>query len=111
MEASIAGTIKTNHGGHKMNKCSKCGKDSEVRRLTDCLCVMCLKVKTKTVVNVPTSGFLDASALSQLPQKHDISPDDSLSMMGVKRYHYLMEEEYNYDQKIFYEDEIVSGQR
>ena len=45
------------------------------------------------MVNVPTSGFLDASALSQLPQKHEISPDDSLSMMGVKRYHYLMEEE------------------
>jgi hypothetical protein len=54
---------------------------------------MCPKGKAKTVVNVATSNFLNASVLTQLPQKHDISPDDSLSMIGVKRWRELMEEE------------------
>ena len=52
-----------------MNKCKKCGKDSEARRLTDGLCTTCLKVKAETVVNVATSKFLNAGALAQLPQK------------------------------------------
>jgi hypothetical protein len=69
MEVSIAGTIKTNHGGHKMNKCSKCGKDSEARRLADGLCVGCQKIKAKTLTDVPNSNFLNARALMQLPQK------------------------------------------
>ena len=69
MEASIAGTIKTNHGGHKINKCSKCGKDIEARRLADGLCAKCQKVKAKTLVNGPTSNFLNAKALTQLPRK------------------------------------------
>ena len=69
MEVSIAGAIKTNHGGHKMNKCSKCGKDSEARRLADGLCVGCQKIKAKTLTDVPNSNFLNARALIQLPQK------------------------------------------
>jgi hypothetical protein len=85
MEVSIAGAIKTNHGGHKMSKCSKCGKDSETRRLVDGLCATCQKVKAKTLVNVPASNFLNAKALTRLPQKQEIGPDDSLSILGVKR--------------------------
>lgn len=111
MEASISGTIKSIHGGHKMSKCSKCCKDSEARRLTDGLCSTCLKVEVKMVVNVPTSNFLNARALTQLAQKLEIGPDDSLSMAGVKRQHYLLKEEYDYNQKIFDEDKMVSGQR
>jgi len=93
MEVSIAETLKTNHGGHKMSKCSKCGKDNEARRLTDSLCAMCVKVKAKTVVDVPIPNFLNASALTQLPQKQKIGPDDSASMIGAKRQHELVEEE------------------
>lgn len=76
-----------------MGKCAKCSKESQARRLTDGLCAICVKVKAKTVVNATTSKFLNASALTQLPQKHDIGPDDSLSMIGVKRQRELMEEE------------------
>jgi hypothetical protein len=96
MEASIAGTAKTNHGVHKMSKCSKCSKDSEARRLADGLCVTCQKVKAKTLVNGPTSNFLNAKALTQLLRKQEIGPDDSLSMVGVKRQRELMEEELSY---------------
>lgn len=46
---------------------------------------MCSKVNAKTVFNVATSKFLNAKALTQLPKKDDIGPDDSLSMIGVKR--------------------------
>ena len=99
MEASIAGTIKTNHGGHKMRKCSKCSKDSQARRLTDGLCAMCVKVKAKTVANVPTSKFLNASVLTKIPQKQEIGPSDSLSMIGGKRQRELMEEELSYSPK------------
>jgi hypothetical protein len=85
MEVSIAGKIKTNHGGHKMSKCSNCGKYSEDRRLTDGLCSVCHKVKAKTATNVPTSYFFNANALTLLPPSQEIGPDDSLSMIGVKR--------------------------
>lgn len=85
IEVSIAGTIKSNHGGHKMSKCSKCGKDSEARRLTDGFCFTCLKVMAKTVANGPAPNFLNAKALTRLPQKLEIGPDDSLSMAGMKR--------------------------
>jgi hypothetical protein len=93
MEVSVAETVKSNHAGHKMGKCGKCGKDGEARRLTDGLCAMCVKVNPKTAVNVPAPNFLNASALTQLPQKQKIGPDDSASMIGVKRQHELMEEE------------------
>jgi hypothetical protein len=96
MEASIAGTAKTNHGVHKMSKCSKCGKDSEARRLADGLCVTCQKVKAKTLADGPTSNFLNAKTLTQLPQKQEIGPGDSLSMIGVKRQRELMGEELSY---------------
>jgi hypothetical protein len=39
---------------------------------------------------------LNAGALTQLPQKQEIGPDDSLSMIGVKRQRELMEEELSY---------------
>jgi hypothetical protein len=68
-----------------MGKCVKCGKQSEKRRLTDSLCATFLKVKTKTVVNVPTCNFLKAVALTQLPKKQDIGPDDSFSIIVDKR--------------------------
>jgi hypothetical protein len=55
---------KGNHQGHKMEKCCKCGKESEARRLTQGLCAMCSKGKAKTVANLPTSNFLNASALN-----------------------------------------------
>ena len=54
---------------------------------------MCSKGKAKTVVNVSTSNFLDATALNKLVQRQEIGPDDSLSMIGVKRQRELMEEE------------------
>jgi len=63
-----------------MRKCSKCEKDGDVRRLTDGLCATCLNAK----------------ALTQLPQKQEIGPGDSLSMIGVKRQRELMEEELSY---------------
>ena len=53
--------------------------------MTDGLCTACSKGKAKTVVNVATSKFLNAKGLAQLPQKDDIGPDDSLSMIGVKK--------------------------
>jgi hypothetical protein len=54
---------------------------------------MCSKGKAKTVANAPTSNFLDATALNKLAQRQEIGPDDSLSMIGVKRQRELMEEE------------------
>ena len=108
MDVSIAGTIKTNHGGHKMSKCSKCSKDSQARRLTDGLCVMCMKVKAKTLANVPTSKFLNAIALTKLPQKQEIGPSDSLSMIGGKRQRELMEEELSYSQKTLNLKKIIA---
>jgi hypothetical protein len=57
------------------------------------LCAMCSKGKAKTVVNAPTSNFLDANALNKLAQRQEIGPDDSLSMIGVKRQRELMEKE------------------
>jgi hypothetical protein len=82
-----------------MSKYSKCGKDSEARHLTDGLCAVCVKVKAKTVANVPTSNFLNASALTKLPQKQEIGPSDSLSMIGGKRQRELMEEELSHSPK------------
>jgi len=79
--------------------------------LTNSLCAICFSGKAKTVVNVSTSSFLNASVLTQLPQKQKIGPDDSASMIGVKRQHELMEEECNYNQDIFDEEDMVSGQR
>jgi hypothetical protein len=79
-----------------MGKCTKCSKESQARRLTDGLCAICVKVKAKTVVNAATPNFLNASALTQLPQKQEIGPGDSLSMIGVKRQRELMEEELSY---------------
>jgi hypothetical protein len=76
-----------------MGKCCKCGKESEVRRLTQGLCAMCSKGKAKTVVNAPTSNFLDATALNKLVKRQEIGPDDSLSMIGSKRERELMKEE------------------
>jgi hypothetical protein len=87
-----------------------CAAQRETRYLRDGLCFGCSKTKTKIIVNVPTSYFLNARALTQLPQKQEIGPDDSLSMIGVKRQRELMEGEYNHDYDIF-EDELASGQR
>lgn len=82
-----------------MSKCSKCGKDGQARRFTDGLCAMCVKVKAKTVAYVPTSKFLNASALTKLHQKQEIGPSDSLSMIGGKRQRELLEEKLSYSPK------------
>jgi hypothetical protein len=68
-----------------MGKCYKCGKENEIRRLTQGLCAMCSKGKAKTVINAPTSNFLDATTLNKPAQRQEIGPDDSLSMIGFKR--------------------------
>ena len=73
--------------------CTKCGSERQARYLTKNLCATCSKGKAKTVFNAPTSNFLDATALNKLVQRQEIGPDDSLSMIGVKRQRELMEEE------------------
>ena len=78
-----------------MGKCVKCGKDSEARRLADSVCSICVKTKAKTVVDTPTSNFLNADNLSYLSEQRKlIQPDDSISMAGAKRLYFTMEEEY-----------------
>lgn len=99
MEVSIAGKIKTYHIVHKMSKCNMCNNQRQARYLTEGLCFTCVKVKAKTVVNVPTSNFLNAGVLIQLPQKQEIGPGDSLSVIGVKRQRELMEGELSYSPK------------
>jgi hypothetical protein len=39
----------------------------------------------KTVANGPAPNFLNTKALTRIPQKLEIGPDDSLSMAGMKR--------------------------
>jgi hypothetical protein len=78
-----------------MGGCVKCDKENEVRRLIDGLCSVCSKRKAKTVVDAPTSNSLNAGNLRTLPhQKHQIQPNDSVSMIGSKRQRLVTEEEY-----------------
>jgi NAD-dependent SIR2 family protein deacetylase len=75
------------HGKHKKTVCVACGKTKRSDHFSkgSKQCTVCSKGKAKTVVNVPVSNHLDANALAQLPSKHDIGPNDSLSVIGGKR--------------------------
>ena len=73
-----------------MANCSKCGEHREVRHLIDGYCAKCSKVISRTTVGAPSTGLLTAGALDRLPQgKHDIGPNDSLSVIGKNRMHEL----------------------
>ena len=69
-----------------MANCSKCGEHREVRHLIDGYCAKCSKGISRTAVGVPGTGLLTAGALDRLPLgKHEIGPNDSLSVIGEKR--------------------------
>ena len=66
-----------------MGHCSKCGKETQVRRLNNGVCAICSKRTAKTIVGAPPTGLLTAGALEQLPlERQEIGPTDSLSMIG-----------------------------
>ena len=68
-----------------MIPCGKCGNQRETRHLKDGLCAVCSKSKARTVVDVPIPRLLTANALKQLPQRREVGPDDSFSVIGNKR--------------------------
>jgi len=68
-----------------MERCLKCEKEGQHRRLTEGLCATCSKKKAKTVINAPTLNFLTVGALNQLPQRQEIGPEDCIEMIGKKR--------------------------
>ncbi len=57
--STIEKAKKSGHGGHKIEESSKCGKDCYAQWLVDGLC----QLKAKTVVDFPTSNFLNAGNL------------------------------------------------
>jgi hypothetical protein len=62
--------------------------------MKDGLCFSCSKGKAATIVGGPTSKFLTATILNSLGgPREEIQPNDSLSVVGDKRRHELMEQE------------------
>ena len=92
--SALVNTSKNSHQGHKMAHCYRCGGQRETRHLVDGYCARCTKGISKTNVGTPTTGTLTAGALEQLPlAKHEIGPNDSLSVIEEKRMRELQAEE------------------
>ena len=69
-----------------MEQCSKCGGERQIRYLINGHCAKCSKGISRTTAGVPNPGLLTAEALDRLPLgKHEIGPNDSLSVIGEKR--------------------------